>query len=268
MESRESRWRSQGLIIFGFSALLYVLATDTGMKAMKDFVDNPPKDASWVALIGFLVVFFGSETVGLLLNQATLSIICIFFYHTSPGKWYSIEWERNLLHTPIWGFVRKAAQTNDEIKKRLDSYPADVLLSYFWQQAPEKIVIWVSRRHTVYWSFCCTVSAFIVGVFIFGSAIVVTSATVLVIPFVLLTTVAAALSVCLLLHAHTARVEAYLMIELWALHKFGSFLPEITPGLPVELKKLLDTAGKGVDCIYDITDTQNHAVQRGEQQTQ
>lgn len=186
--------------------------------------------------VAIAVVVFASGAVGSVINQLGYFALCLC-RRTRPGRWYSTEWERRLrvdLLTSLddlmqtmdqAGGDRSQASSGDPstnaspqskwFSSRYVSYEHDVLLSYFWQQADRGLVEWVSRRHTVFWNGCCTISAIIVGLACWLGCIAYFQLHVLWLPLATIVAVCAVFCILTALHADTARTEAWQLIDLW-----------------------------------------------------
>jgi hypothetical protein len=115
------------------------------------------------ALLGLGVVFFSSEASGYLLSSITTSL-----WNLMGG--YSGVWKRNLrkdLKSHIVDLYAVKAESAVEsagqkmFDDRLKKLNVDVLLNYFWQTCPERLILWEERRVTAFFIGCY--AAFAIG---------------------------------------------------------------------------------------------------------
>ena len=161
--TREARIRSAG-ILFYIVLLVTLLLTQEGVQFTTDILNNVSENTEdtqnaenrdWagtlvaVATLGTAVLT--SDAIGWVFSEITMCILT----KGRPGYFYAMEWGKitcDLKGRIIENYERpRDPQHSDKdagLDERWKGYSADVFLSYFWQQGPEKIVQWVSRRYT------------------------------------------------------------------------------------------------------------------------
>ena len=151
---REQRFRFLGLI-FSFVFLLGLSLTRTGWNFLSAVAEGRSLDEALVAIIGLGVVFFSSEGAGYLINSVVVFVWNIRGGGKPTKGGYSREWENLSYHLErrvikeYHDILKRRKQRKDALfDRRVEGYGADAFFSYFWQQAPEGLVQWVSRRHT------------------------------------------------------------------------------------------------------------------------
>ena len=169
MDSRALRWKNQGMVFLITIVVYFVFCTSVGTETIDNIFEHPDILKNLTPILAVVAAFFGSAAIGFVINSITVTIVCIF-KPTIPGKWYTKEW--NHIKIQFWNFLVEAAPTiklgKHNFKDILNDYPCDVILSYYWQQAPEAIVKWVSRRHDVFWTMICSNFAMLFGAVVFG----------------------------------------------------------------------------------------------------
>lgn len=251
MESRELRWRNQGLIFLILLGVLCAAGTRQGQLFVKSLciVTTGKGTASdsvftvpvMISLGALLVTFFGSAAIGSVINWLAVALICLF-KSCWPGMRYSKEWEKLSVDVQerVTGELAKIGQntTNvDKLRSRWCQYSPDVFLSYFWQQAPEGLVKWVSRRHTVYWSGMTTIFAAVLALLIFGTltfycnwnVVWRTTGAILVFTIILWGSI--------YWHARNARKEARQMVDIWITSGFDEDVGLTLSNILQELKR-------------------------------
>ena len=247
MDSRALRWKNQGIVFLITLMTIYFFCTEPGEKLIKNIYTNTDNLKQLYPIVTIVIAFFGSAAIGYLINSFTVASVCIF-RKREPGEWYTSEWEKNI-QISFWNYLIKNAPNKnyDEFNPsvRLKEYSCDVILSYYWQQAPESLIKWVSRRHDVYWTNIAINYALGFGVGIF-LVLWLTMLEIKITEFNLYRTIG---TICIMLivgrfnylHARFARIEACNLIELWAFHKF-KYKFNSDDNLAIKIYELLDIA--------------------------
>jgi hypothetical protein len=238
--TRDLRFRFTGLVFFiiffgnllvtqqGIDLWRALLAdvTEQVDHTETDEATNPVKDTDievLVAVIGAAVVFFTSEGAGFVLSS--LWMLCwnlragpkVSFSGYS-GMWNKLSYDMKdalLARSPSSSDL-DAVSASEELRWviRVQGYLPDVVLSYFWQQGPEELVLWVSRRFTTYFIYMSAITAVAVGL---GASLLV----IFMSPLEWTHSNCAVLAVSTLLggafwfNSRPARKEALQMLELW-----------------------------------------------------
>ena len=167
---REQRLRFIGFLFYAV-LVLQLAATVQGTKFLQGVLSDQPDPAAAAqsdqseptdftgvvpALLGLGVVFFSSEASGYLLSS-----IITWGWNLTGG--YSGVWKRSL-GTDLRSQIVKLYADGNSIprqparqgifKDRLQEHNTDVLLNYFWQTCPERLVLWEERRVTAFFIGC------------------------------------------------------------------------------------------------------------------
>jgi mannose-6-phosphate isomerase-like protein (cupin superfamily) len=212
---RKDRNKNAGLMFYAV-VLLFILATRRGAT----FLQSEPDGVQWlelgIAAVSLGVAFFTSDAVGYVFNS-----IWMFVWNARAGRrpehgGYSYEWRRLSydLKQETLNRYRDCGGVQGMVNP-WGQYSLDVFLSYFWQQAPVKLVEWVSRRHTV-----LHMARTVLMALASGAAVAVGLIMGLGLGWTVLNTVGLA---ALLLfaafieyNARGGRTEAWQMVNLWA----------------------------------------------------
>jgi hypothetical protein len=235
--SRDLRIRSAG-ILFYIVLAMSLLVTHVSVNFLRNLSFQPAQTDFYqlvTAALGLGTILFTSDAIGYLFSS-----IHIFMWNIVRGRFhqgrggYSAEWQRleyDLKAHIIKEFSLALRSSADQdrhrkIQKRWESYSSDVFLSYFWQQAPQGIVDWTSRRHTAFFTGMSTVIAIGLGLSI--SAIVIsafrmgwTNANWYI------TAISAIVAFMLYMNAQYARKEAFEIMDLWLSGKLNPQLQKI-----------------------------------------
>lgn len=159
---REQRLRFVGILFYAV-LVLHLALTREGSELIQTMLTEQPDSTGVVsdqpdlaglvpALVGLGVVFFSSEAFGYLLSSITQSL-----WNLLDG--YSGVWKRKLF-TNLRCYIvdcyshklRSAEQPAGKRipQERLKKYNLDVLLNYFWQTCPERLIIWAEHRATAF----------------------------------------------------------------------------------------------------------------------
>lgn len=224
--TRELRLRCAGLLFY-ITLAVSLLLTDKGIELLGSF---PPNDVGWfealIALLGAGILVFTSDAVGFLFNSVA------FAMWNERGKMgagfgYANEWTK-LSYDLKSEVVQRFAATSDSnsqrrkhglFEERWKDFSPDVFLSYFWQQAPRRLVDWVSRRHTAYFmgrsatlAISSGIGASIAAILRFGMGW--TAWHICIYPFW------TGMIIFMSYNYRAARVEALQMIDLWLADAF------------------------------------------------
>jgi len=172
--SREIRQNLSGtlfLLFFAINAAVTNKSIDF-LRALSTQTNAPNIYQVIVAIFGLVAILLTSHAVGYIFNSAYL-----FWYakiksrKKQGGSFYSVEWGflsydiKNLLSQKY----NKTLSENEgdqhaKFDKQWLDYEPDVFLSFFWQQAPEPLVSWVSRRHTAFFAGMTNYLSIICGI--------------------------------------------------------------------------------------------------------
>ncbi len=179
------------------------------------------------AIIGVGVILFTSDAIGFIFAS-----IHTFFWNFGTNIFklgeggFSKEWKKltfdiksHLLEEyQMRNTLIDTVDTNDKIIDKLQTYTQDVLVSYFWQQAPSPIVAWAMRRHTAFFTGMSTITGIILGITISGIVVIIGGMGFSI--FHIFNFLLPFLIYILWMNAKHARLEALQIIDLW----FGGIL--------------------------------------------
>lgn len=258
---REQRLRFIGFLFYAVLVLQLALTVE-GTKFLGRVVSDTPDSAPAVecaptdwpgavpALLGLVVVFFSSEASGYLLSSITTWV-----WNRMGG--YSGVWKRNLgtdlrAHIVECYCAPETDNTNKSAGKkifedRLNKLNVDVLLNYFWQTCPERLVLWEERRVTAFFIGCyaaCAIGlANILGAGLACKYLGFTSWNTAVLVGSILFLVA------ILWNARSSYTEMWQIIDLWQGRLFDPTLHSVlrTAGQKLSRDELSSSIGGGGD---------------------
>jgi len=221
--TREARIRSAG-ILFYTVLLVTLLLTDKGWQFIINIFTNMSEKADWagtlIAVVVFGAMIFTSDAMGWVFSAITQLLLSLGG-GVPPGYFYAMEWRNltyNLKDKTIEEYEKqRALQHSDKdagLDERWKGYSDDVFLSYFWQQGPQALVEWVSRRHTRFWvgassavgmALALLLSIVLTGTLHLGTTVVWWLAVIIL----------AVVLVIFWLTSASARTEAWQMTDIW-----------------------------------------------------
>jgi hypothetical protein len=163
-----------------------------------------------VAAVGVGAAIFTSEAVGFIFNALPLGWWRVFHGGFYPGEW------RTLTRDPKQ-IVKSRCDSRGEASlpdALLGNTSSDVFLSFLWQQGPQHVVDWVTRRYTAFhtgfasslgiWLGCALSASTVVKYDLGGRYLTWTIFAVWVL-----------VGVVLMINAQYARRDARQMVDLW-----------------------------------------------------
>lgn len=172
--SREIRINLSGTLFLIFFAINVAVTNKSidFLRALFTQTNVPKIHQVIVALFGLVAIFLTSHAVGYIFSSAYLfSYTKIKSRKKRGGSFYSME--SDFLSYDIKNLLRKNySKTSSEDKegqhakfdKQWLAYEPDVFVGFFWNQAPESLVSWVSRRQTVFFAGMTNFLSIICGI--------------------------------------------------------------------------------------------------------
>jgi hypothetical protein len=245
---REQRFRFVG-IIFYIVFISNLFLSKQGSLLLYSLLSGADQFQAITGLVGLGALFFTSEAVGYVFGSIVRFFWVIWGWPEDGG--YSTEWHKHLskdLKEEILERFREICghqeltELNAKIEKRFPEYSRDVFLSHFWQQAPEALVAWTSRRNTAFFASWSSV----VGILL---ALLSTAAIISFLEMSWTVGNTALLIVTILLMgamgfiAEFARREAWQMIDLWMCRAFSPELDKVMEEIEDRLPNENDEEG-------------------------
>jgi len=165
--TREMRIRSAG-VLFYIVLLVTVLLTEKGCQFITSMLGSVSKNTGWAGLLltatTFGMAIFTSDAIGWVLSAIATFVISPLLDGNMPsGHFYDMEWSKLTYYDKLKDEITKHYKSQHDPQhsdkdakadeRRWKHYSDDIVLSYFWQQGPERIVEWVSRRYTAFFIY-------------------------------------------------------------------------------------------------------------------
>lgn len=224
--AREVRLRPAGMLFYVVLASS-LLMTQAGQGFLFNLLSQSTQADIYqavAAILGVGALLFTSEGVGYVFETMHFFIWNVVRGRFQQGKGgFSAEWERlgyNRLKSHIIDQYESASKTpggdgqHQKFEKQWKTYSADVFLSYFWQQAPVRIVNWAGRRNDAFIAGMSNVIGIALGLVV--SLIVIWAWNMGWTVFNTCITIALALLILMICwNAQYARNEAWQIVDLW-----------------------------------------------------
>ena len=227
--TREQRQRYAGTVFYLVLAASLFL-TESGVGLVQSLQADVDLYQAMVALVALGGVFFTSEPIGILFNAVHVFLLWnVKGWRRPEFGGYAAEWRKlsydlkreTVERSEALGAVQDKRQRSSAAEQGWKQYGPDVFLSYFWQQAPQPLIQWVSRRHTVF--FVNRANILAIGIALLLSTVLIQGLGLVW----TLGTCCVFVASCILVvffeyNARSARTEAWQMIDLWMHAAFDS----------------------------------------------